>query len=91
MGAVHNGDLLLRAARISSPYSPTKDRIMVPCLICADFGLKTYFNLAAQTIGGDAVRIVRIVVVDCPVSVHITHIIRVADVRGAEPRLQPLP
>ena len=46
-------------------------RLLLPCTVL--------------TIRGDAVRVVRVVVVDRAVRVHVTHVVRVAGVRGAQP------
>jgi len=42
-------------------------------------------ELTIPTIGGDSVTVVRIVVVQTTVSVHVARVVRVAGVRGTQP------
>ena len=67
---------------------------MVPCCGALISVLLTYFKLAIHTIGRGSVSIVRVVVVDCAGSIHVTRIVRITGVRGTQPpgrAEQPLP
>ncbi len=80
---VHN---VANKHRISALVLPIRDRTIVPCMWCTDFSQSlTYFKLAIHTIGGKAVTVVRIVVVDCPRSVDITHAVGISRVRRPQP------
>ncbi len=58
---------------------------MVPCCGALISVLLAYFKLAIHTIGRGSVSIVRVVVVDCAGSIHVTRIVRITGVRGTQP------
>ncbi len=55
---------------------------------CIDFSLWAYFKRAFLTIRGDAISIVRVVVVERTRSVDVANVVRVADVRGTQPPIK---
>ena len=62
-------------------FYPIRVRTATPCINRAfDFGLSTYFIRAFHAIGGDAVSIRRIVVVDRAGRVHVADVVSVPDV-----------
>lgn len=50
--------------------------------------VKAYFKLAIHTIGGNSISAAGVVVVETAVSIHITHIVRVTNIRRTQP---PIP